>query len=146
MKDIELTILRHLYINPLEGNFTKSVLINSLSIDKNILEDSLQNLINNKYIELGWADGENGNQHKMNDPHYRITGFGAKQINELDRKGLKTVINKYGTIISLIIGIIGAIGVGTSIYFDWRADKRGIDYLEIQYNQMQIQKQNLKQK
>lgn len=142
MTDIELTILRHLYLNPIEGNFTKSVLNNSLAFDKNILEDNLQSLINNKYVETIYTE----NQKILNDPCYRITGFGAKKLNELDGEGIKAVVAKYGTIISLVVGIIGAIGVGAKIYFDSRTDKRSEKQLYIQCKQLQIQQQTLQQK
>jgi len=142
MTDIELTILRHLYINPIEGNFTKSVLTNSLSFDENVLESNLRLLITNNYVETVYTE----NQRVENNPCYRITGFGAKKINELDGKGIKAVIAKYGVIISFVIGIIGAVGVAAKIYYDRRTDERGEKQLYIQCKQLQVQQQMLKQK
>lgn len=146
MTDIELTILRHLYINPIEVNFTKSVLNNSLGFDKSVLEENLQNLIDNKYVEKVYTDGTDGNQYKMNDPCYRITGFGAKKINEIDSKDIVAAIARYGTMISVVGGIIASIGVGAKIYFDKRTDNRGEKQLYIQCRLLYIQKELLQHK
>ena len=139
MTESEINILRELYKNTLEGNFTIEVLENALiGIDKTILENEIKSLLNNKYIESKFFTE---NQKQMNDPGYIITGHGAKKIHEIDGKGLTGVVKKYGKYISWSIAILGAIGVFFQILFRIRSDAYNNRQLQIQQQQLQIQQQ-----
>jgi len=115
MTDTELQILRHLYKNPLESNFTISVLENALNIERNSLEKHLHVLVTNNYVENRSTE----NQTKMGDPAYRITGYGAKKIHE---NSFLTFLNRYGKFFTVLFGLIGIVGTAFQIHSSFREE------------------------
>mgnify|MGYP003988353107 CR=1 FL=1 len=123
-------ILNWLYDNPTEINSTKKIISESTGLDIDEFEKAIIYLEKNNYVE----DNTQPNQ----DKGYKITVVGAIKIH---KRSFKNVIKWGGGIVSIILIIIGIIGLVFQFYFGRIGQKQMDQQYQLQEQQYKLQQE-----